>query len=320
MVTVSKFLLVVPAVLLLTVALAAQGEVPSAQKKQPADTLEGTPFVNAAAWAIADAKTGEFLWGLQEEKSLPMASTTKVMTALVILDFAAADESVLAETVTVSRFAANTGGSSAKIRQGDRITVGELLYGLLLPSGNDAANALAEHFGKRMRPPPNNRIVPWTPRNSGRAPAWTNFVTEMNRRAKKLKMTKTRYVNPHGLDSQYHYSSARDILRLAKAAMASPAFRLRVRARRHRSRVIDGTGSRRVVEWLNTNRLLGIEGYIGLKTGTTPRAGSCLVAGAVRGEDRLLLVVLNSTNRLGRYVDSRNLFRWAFQQRIAGGK
>lgn len=320
MVTVPKILLVVPAVVLLMVTGVAQGKVPVADKKQPADPLEGAPFVNAMAWAIADTKTGELLWGHQEDKVLPMASTTKLMAALVVFDLAGKDESVLAESVTVSRFAANTGGSSAKIRHGDRIPVGELLYGLLLPSGNDAANALAEHFGGRLRPPPDNKPVPWTPRSAGRAPAWANFVAEMNRRARQLKMTKTRYVNPHGLDSQYNHSSARDILLLSKVAMQNSEFRKRVRTRRYKSSVIDGTGSRRQVEWTNTNRLLDIEGYIGLKTGTTPSAGCCLVACAVRGEDSLLLVVLNSTNRQGRYVDSRNLFRWAFRQRVAGGK
>jgi len=320
MVTAPKILLLVPAVVLLVATGVAQGKLPTGDKKQSADALHGAPFVNAMAWGIADGKTGEFLWGHQEDKTLPMASTTKVMTALVVLDLASKDESVLAETVTVSRFAANTGGSSAKIRQGDRIKVGELLYGLLLPSGNDAANALAEHFGRRFRPPPVNKPVPWTPRSAGRAPAWANFVAEMNRRAKQLKMTKTRYVNPHGLDSQYQHSSVREILRLSKVAMENPDFRKRVRTRRYKSSVIDGTGSRRQVEWTNTNRLLDIEGYIGLKTGTTPRAGCCLVAGAARGDDNLLLVVLNSTNRQGRYVDSRNLFRWAFRQRVAGGK
>jgi len=249
-----------------------------------------------------------------------MASTTKVMTALVVLDLVRKDETVLAEVVTVSRFAASTGGSSAKIRQGDQLPVGALLYGLLLPSGNDAANALAEHFGGRFKPPSHSQPVPWTPRSAGRAPAYVNFVAEMNRRAKQLKMSKTRYVNPHGLDSQYHRSSARDILRLSKVAMGHPEFRKRVLTRRHTVKVIDGEGSRRLVEWANTNRLLAIEGYIGLKTGTTPMAGCCLVSCAVRGEDELLLVVLNSTTRNGRYVDTRNLFRWAFQQRVAGGK
>lgn len=320
MLALSKTLLFASAALLCVAVGSAQSGDVGLPKKQPKDSLLGVPYVNAAAWAIADGKTGEFLWGQQQDKVTAMASITKVMTALVILDLAAKDETILAETVTVSRFASNTGGSSAKIRQGDRIRVSELLYGLLLPSGNDAANALAEHFGGRLAPPPDNKTVPWTPRSSGRSLVWANFVMEMNRRAKKLKMTKTRYVNPHGLDSEYHHSSARDILRLAKAAMAYPEFRARVGARRYRCKVIDGNGSRRVLDWTNTNRLLAIEGYIGLKTGTTTRAGSCLVSSAVRGDDKLLVVVLNSTNRQGRYVDSRNLYRWAFLQRIAGGK
>ena len=317
---VSKILLPCTTVVFLAGAGLGQGEAPPSGKKQPADRLDGVPFVNATAWAIADGKTGEFLWGREEDKALPMASTTKVMTALVVLELAREDASVLAETVTVSRFAASTGGSSAKIRQGDQIPVESLLYGMLLPSGNDAANALAEHFGARFKPPSRSKPVPWTPRSAGRAPVWVNFVAEMNRRAARLKMTKTRYVNPHGLDSQYHRSSARDILRLSKVAMGLPEFRKRVAVRRRAVKVIDGAGSRRLVEWTNTNRLLAIEGYIGVKTGTTPIAGCCLVSCAVRGDDELLMVILNSTTRQGRYVDTRNLFRWAFQQRVAGGK
>ncbi len=320
MVPVSKPRLAAVFVMLAAAGVAAQGDVLETSRKQSADPLNGAPFVNATAWALADTKSGELLWGHQQDKALPMASTTKVMTALLVAELAAKDRTVLVERVNVSRFAANTGGSSAKIRYGDRIPVGELLYGLLLPSGNDAASALAEHFGARMAPPKDRRSVPWTPRSAGRTASWVNFVAEMNRRARQLQMTRTRYVNPHGLDSQHHHSSPRDILKLAVVAMRLPELQRRFATRRHRCKVIDGTGARRMVDWTNTNKLLEIKGYLGMKTGTTPRAGSCLISCAERDGERLTLVVLNSTNRLGRYVDSRNLFRWAFQQRLAGGK
>jgi D-alanyl-D-alanine carboxypeptidase (penicillin-binding protein 5/6) len=289
-------------------------------KKLPADPLDGQPFVTATAWGIADGNSGEFLWGAAVDKALPMASTTKVMTALVVLRVADQDPSILGESVVVSRFAANTGGSSARLQPGDRIVVGELLYGLLLPSGNDAANALAEHLGPRLRPPADPRSVPWTPQSSGRSKSWINFVAEMNRQAARLGMTRTHYANPHGLDARDHHSSVRDILCLAHQAMRRPEFRHCVGARRYPVKVVGGTGATRSIEWSNSNRLLGIEGYAGVKTGTTPRAGCCLVSCAERADDQLLLVVLNATNRGARYVDSRNLFRWAWGQRLAGGK
>jgi D-alanyl-D-alanine carboxypeptidase (penicillin-binding protein 5/6) len=290
------------------------------EKKQPADGLVGAPFVNATAWAIADAKTGQFLYGLNEQKAMPMASITKIMTALLVMKVSTASAGALSETVKVSRFAGNTGGSSARLRPGDEVKVSDLLYGLLLPSGNDAANALAEHFGKRFENPKDIRSIPWNVRSAGRSPAWMNFVAEMNREAKRLKLVSTRFVNPHGLDTQYHYSTARDLLVLAKAVMAHAEIRRRVATREFRAMIVTASGSRRTESWKNTNRLLVIEGYRGVKTGTTSKAGACLVSNAVRGENSLFIVVLNSNNRQGRYVDTRNLFRWAFSQRLAGGK
>ena len=298
--------------------LTGQGELVT--KKRPRDELQGPPFVTATAWGLADGKTGRFLRGSQEDRPLPMASLTKMMTAYVVYKLATRQAGVLDEVVMVSRFAASTGGSSAKLRQNDRVPVRQLLHGLLLPSGNDAANALAEHFGPRCRPASGVKSRPWSPQRSGRAPAWDHFIAEMNRVAAQLGMTKTRFVNPHGLDAREHRSTARDLLRLVVAAFKFPEFRKVVDTRRFRARFVADGGTHRTVTWLNTNQLLGIEGYGGVKTGTTTRAGSCLASSAVRGEDHLLLVVLNSANRNGRYVDTRNLFRWGFIQRVAGGR
>ncbi len=120
--------------------------------KRPADPLDGPPFVTARTWAIADGKTGEVLWGHDEAKPVDIASTTKIMTALVIPRLAAKDPAVLNETVTFSERADQTIGSTSGVRTGERLPVRELLYGLLLPSGNDAAVAFAEHFGGRLKP------------------------------------------------------------------------------------------------------------------------------------------------------------------------
>ena len=120
--------------------------------KRPADPLDGPPFVTARTWAIADGKTGEVLWGHDEAKPVDIASTTKIATALVITRLAAKDPAVLNETVTFSERADQTTGSTSGVRAGERLSVRELLYGLLLPSGNDAAVAFAEHFGGRLKP------------------------------------------------------------------------------------------------------------------------------------------------------------------------
>ncbi|HEX6963896.1 MAG TPA: serine hydrolase, partial [Lacipirellula sp.] len=141
-------------------ALVAEGpeapdpEVVNAEviKKKPADELDGPPFVSCKAWVIADGKTGEVLWGQDDEKPLDIASTTKIMTAYLVMKHAEEHPEVLEETITFSKRADETIGSTAEIRAGEQLSVHELLYGLMLPSGNDASVALGEHFGKRLAP------------------------------------------------------------------------------------------------------------------------------------------------------------------------
>lgn len=276
---------------------------------KPADELHGPPFVTCRAWAIADADTGELLWGENETAKLDIASTTKIMTAWLVIQLASADASVLDETMVFSRRADRTPGSTSGIRTGERITVREALYGLMLPSGNDAAVALAEHFGERL-----SQLRKLSVRESGDDPL-PLFVAAMNDEAERLEMLDTHFRNPHGLTAADHVSSARDLLKLAAAAVSNELFLQYVSTRQRGCRVRGPDGYTRNVRWKNTNRLLGIEGYAGVKTGTTSAAGACLVSLSQRGDDRLLLVVLGSAASDARYADSRNLFRWAWNQR-----
>ncbi|MCI0684311.1 MAG: serine hydrolase [Gemmataceae bacterium] len=278
----------------------AAGE-PGLPPRAAADALDGPPVVSARAWAVAEGNTGRLLWGAREALELNMASTTKIMTAWVVLRLAEGRRGLLDETIVVSRRAAQTPGSSARIRAGDRYVVRDLLYGLLLPSGNDAAVALAEHCGPYCG----------EPTNAG-APA-DAFVMHMNRQAQLLRMGETYYFDPHGLGR--NRTSARDLTKLARETMRHSGFRAYVRTRRHQHEVADARGERRTVAWNNTNRLLDIEGYDGIKTGTTTAAGACLVASGRRGSDHLFVVVLGCTSNDGRYVDTRNLFRWAWRER-----
>lgn len=266
----------------------------------PAERLDGPPIVSARGWAIAEGTTGRLLWGGRETAELVMASTTKIMTAHLVLRLAAENPKVLDEEMIVSALAAKTPGSSAQIRAGDRFTPRNLLYGLLLPSGNDPASAFAEHFGARFREPKST------------TPAVDAFVAEMNRQARTLRMAETRYFDPHGLGR--NHTSARDLAVLGATAMQNPLFRDYVRTRRHRCDVGEGK-DRRTLTWNNTNKLLDIEGYDGIKTGTTTAAGSCLVSSGRRGRDHLIVVVLGSTSNDSRYIDTRNLYRWAWAQR-----
>jgi serine-type D-Ala-D-Ala carboxypeptidase (penicillin-binding protein 5/6) len=271
-----------------------------AEKKQP-DRIGGPPLVSAKAWAILDGATGKLLWGDHDTDTLAMASTTKILTAWLVLDLMRNHPQILEETLTVSEHAAKTGGSSAKIQTGDQVSVGDLMYGLLLPSGNDAAVALAEHCGERYR----QLSDPEAPHDV--------FVAQMNRQAQSWDLGQTRYVDPHGVGK--NQTSAGNLARLAWNAMQSDAFRKLVQTRRYQCEVLDAQGEKRPVTWDNTNRLLEIEGYEGVKTGTTSAAGSCLVASGRRGADHLIVVVLGSTSNDSRYLDSRNLFRWAWRER-----
>jgi D-alanyl-D-alanine carboxypeptidase (penicillin-binding protein 5/6) len=136
----------------------------------------------------------------------------------------------------------------------------------------------------------------------------------MNDTAKQLKMDKSHFCNPNGLPEEGHQSSAGDLLKLSHAAMQQPLFRKYVSTPQHGCTVTGAEGYKRNLFWKNTNRLLGTEGYGGIKTGTTNAAGACLVSQATRGDQSLIIVVLGAPSSDGRYIDSRNLYRWAWQQ------
>ena len=272
-------------------------------KKEPLEDVSGPPATTCKAWAIGDAKTGKLLWDLQAAERRDIASTTKIMTAYLVTTLAEKHPEVLDEIVEFSERADNTEGSTAGVRVGEKIPVRELLYGLLLPSGNDASVALAEHFGRRLGKS-----------DKQDADSYDCFIAAMNNMAQQLKMDTTGYRNPNGLPEEGHHSSAGDLLKLAYAAMQQPLFCKYVATPQHGSTVTGAEGYQRNLLWKNTNRLLGTEGYDGIKTGTTNAAGSCLVSQGTRDGKSLIIVVLGATSSDGRYVDSRNLYRWAWQK------
>ncbi len=286
----------------------APAEINAAQlTREPRESLDGPPLTTCKAWAIADAKTGKLLWGFHEAEKRDIASTTKMMTAYIACQLAKDDPKILAETITFSETADKTPGTTSDVRAGEKVTVGELLYGLMLPSGNDAATALAEHFGPRMAS--EGRQAP------GNSPPATGFIAEMNRQAALLNMTDTHYENPHGLTATGHQASARDLVKLAHAAMQNPLYRQYVNTRQHGTTVTGEGGYERNIIWKNTNKLLAIDGYSGVKTGTTNAAGACLVSWGERDGREFIVVVLGATHTDARYVDARNLYRWAWQQK-----
>lgn len=271
----------------------------------PPDAISGPPFVSAKAWAIGEAKTGKILWHDKGDDRRDFASTTKSMTAWIVLRETARSPEILDSIIVFSSAADRTPGSTSGLKTGEKISVGELLFGLMLPSGNDAAVALAEFLGPRFIPendsPEANRPV-------------ARFVAQMNRTAREIGMKQTRYANPHGLPDNDHLSTAADQVLLAAKVMQDERFRQYVQTRQHAVKVEGTGGYTRNVVWRNTNKLLEITGYAGVKTGTTDAAGACLVSFGRHGDDELIVVVLGSSSNESRYVDTRNLFRWAWLQ------
>lgn len=279
-------------------------EVVNAEKlpKASADDPYGQPIVTAKAWAIADAADGKVLWGSHQDEQLDIASTTKIMTAYLVMKYCEQQPETLKESLTFSQRADNTLGSTSGLREGEQITVEELLYGLMLPSGNDASVALAEHFGKKLA------------KSDSKDDAYATFIATMNQTAKQLGMSKTNFVNPHGLTAQDHKSTCNDMLLLTRAAFSLPLFQKVTSTVQYGCRVQGSAGYVRNVKWDNTNQLLSIDGYGGVKTGTTDAAGACLISTGTRKNRQLMIVVLGSAASASRYADTRNLYAWAWRE------
>ena len=283
--------------------LPSEDPIPSSPLGKTArDPIAGPPLVTCSAWAITDGETGEVLYEYEGDSLRDPASTTKIMTALLVIEYAVDHPEVLDETMTFSRRADATHGSTSDLFAGEKISVRELLYGLMLPSGNDASVAFAEHFGDRFR------------FRADDVGGYTAFTAAMNRKAKSLGLTKTQYENTHGLTSLDHKSSARDLAKLARHAWQLPLFREIVSTPVYEAIVESDAGYSRLLRWRNTNRLLEIEGYNGIKTGTTDLAGACLVSSAIRGDRHIIVVVLGAKSSEARYTETRNLFRWAWKE------
>ena len=217
------------------------------------------------AAALIEQSTGRVLFAENGEEELPMASTTKIMTALL-----AVESGRLQEEVEIDARMVGVEGSSIYLEAGEKLTVEELVYGLMLRSGNDAAVALALTLGGSTE----------------------DFAAQMNARAAELGLRHTHFVNPHGLPAEGHYTSALDLARLAAAAYREPVFRQVVSTQ---YKVIPWLGHDYDRAMRNKNRLLGsYEGANGVKTGYTKAAGRCLVAAAERDGMQLIAVVLDA--------------------------
>lgn len=239
------------------------------------------PILNSRRCVIFDRTSKTVMYGKNEELRSAMASTTKIMTATIALE-----NGNLQDEVTIDRKAAGTGGSRLGLKRGDKITLNDLLYGLMLRSGNDAAVAIAEHIGGSVE----------------------GFAELMNQKATELGLKNTHFVTPHGLDSSEHYTTALELAKLTNYALRNEKFAKIVATK---STTISINGNPR--QLFNTNELLGVlNGVIGVKTGFTNGAGRCLVTETKRGDMDIIVVVLGADTKKDRTKDSIKLIEYAF--------
>jgi serine-type D-Ala-D-Ala carboxypeptidase (penicillin-binding protein 5/6) len=262
----------------------------AAQETKP-EAPPGAPKLNAGSWTLIDADTGLYLAGKNADEQVPIASTTKLMVALVALD-----EGVdLDEQVTVSEDAASYAGSiysNIGLYPYDRVSVRDLLNAALIPSGTDAVYALTEHLGDG---------------------SVDEFVAKMNDKAKELGLKNTHFENPAGIDADGNYSSAADLAKITREAMKYPEFR----------KIVDDPEATistqdREIDVVNTNLLVvPNSGYnygpaTGAKTGTSPQAGPCLVASAESDDESYIAVVLDAASDLQRFEAGRTALEYGF--------
>lgn len=280
---------------------------------------------DAAAYAIADATSGHILLSHRPNKKLPIASLTKIATAMVVLDWldlSKQDQGALATVPAGANLVDNA--NPIGLQPGDQISVRDLLYAMLIQSDNIAAYTLADHVGRDLQ------------RNthSGDSPV-DLFVAQMNALARKNGMKRTVFLNPHGLDNEETpHSSAGDLVLLTRAALQRSAFRFYVSQKERQITRHPASGGTAQYNLANTNELLGINAIDGVKTGRSERAGECVVISAARAPEsvqnpdgsftitprRLIVVVLGSRSRFNDasslLSEGWNLYdQWAAQGR-----
>jgi D-alanyl-D-alanine carboxypeptidase (penicillin-binding protein 5/6) len=287
------------------------------------------PLHAARAYAIIDSQTGFVLDQTEPRQKRQVGSLTKVATAMVVLDWAEKRGGDLNQLAAITPEAfAGTGENLIGFQPGDTITLRDLLYAALVQSDNVAAYALANHVGVKLQ-----SIVPATSSNG--TPVGV-FVGQMNALAKTLRMEKTHFVNPHGIDTAERslpYSTAADMGRLTRYAVNKAGFRFYVSQKERQ--ISFNRGGKKIGYMLrNTNELLGREGVDGVKTGRTDRAGDCLILSAQRESQivkdpsgrtavnprHLIIVILGSTDRFGEGLQLLSRGWQLHDQWVAGGR
>jgi serine-type D-Ala-D-Ala carboxypeptidase (penicillin-binding protein 5/6) len=267
--------------IVIVLVLAPGSDRAVAQEERP-----DPPQLRTTAWALVDADTGIYLAGKNPDERLPIASTTKIMVSLLALEEGTNLDEEVAITAEAERFVGSV-YSNVGLIEGERLSVRELLEAAMIPSGTEAVYTLSEHLG------------------GGSVDV---FVEDMNQKADSMGLENTQFENPAGLDAQGHYSSARDLATIARETMGYPTF----------ADIVDTeqamiSTQNREIEVFNTNNLLyAYEQANGVKTGTSPQAGPCLVASATEGDESYIVVVLDAAGEEYRFDAARTALEYGF--------
>jgi len=260
-------------------ALMVTGFMPSQAEAAPA-SIPKPPANHAKGVSLIDVASGRIIYSNRGDEPMLIASLTKIMTAIVAIEHGRLDD-----LVTVSKRAAGKEGSSIYLKVGEKIQLRNLIYGLMLRSGNDAATAIAEHVGGSIG----------------------GFAFLMNKKAAEIGLSNSQYMNPHGLDEPGHYASANDLAMLTAYALHNPDFRTIVATK---VRTAPNPHDPWDYKWVNKNKMLHMyEGADGVKTGYTKKALRCLVSSATRNGQQLVVVTLNDRDD---WADHRKLLDYGF--------
>ncbi|MFF7185912.1 D-alanyl-D-alanine carboxypeptidase family protein [Streptomyces sp. NPDC008222] len=256
------------------------------------------PTITAKGGFVMNNSTGKSLFTKAADSKLSTGSTTKIMTAKVVLSQSNLNlDSKVTIQKAYSDYVVANNASQAHLIVGDKVTVRQLLYGLMLPSGCDAAYALADKYGS----------------GSTRAARVKSFIGKMNTTARSLGLTNTHFDSFDGIGNGNNYSTPRDLTKLASNAMKSSTFRSVVNTKSTKQKVTTKSNGYRYYNWTNTNPLLGTySGAIGVKTGSGPEAKYCLVFAATRNGKTIIGTVLAATSIDNRTADAKKLLNYGF--------
>ena len=262
------------------------------------------PNLSSNIWGVFNGSNGEILFGKNYNTRREIASLTKIMTCFTVIQLSKAlNIDMKSENIVISKRASLIIGTKAELEKGDKLSVYDLLFGLMLPSGNDAAIALTEHFSRLiyLKLYPNN---PTFPNQISKF-----FIYEMNKIASLIGMKRTTFSNSHGLADNLNKSTVCDLGILASHAMKDAIFKIIVSTKSYTAIGSDILGDKKEFEWRNRNILLEF-GFNGIKTGSTTTAGHCLCSSIESDNKLIIIVLLNAKTEKARFSETRKIVKY----------